>query len=252
MPSAIEEFFEYEKQAAQSREEEDLAQWRSWNDQGRSSDAMRPLLGRFKRLINSRANVFAGKNPNMPPEAIRAEFLNHAVTAFETYDPNRGASLKTHVYNQMKKSQRMVSTYGGAQRIPENRYWKIQEFKDAEKELGDSLGRSPTALEIADFAKMPVKQVVSLQKEVRPEVPTSHLVNDFVSYKPPQNVETLRLLQYELNPQDQQVLEHLTGLNGKRPLAPGEIARQLNMSPSAVSRSRQRIADKLKRYGGDI
>ncbi len=250
MPSAIEAFFEHEKQAAQSREQDDLDQWQQWNNQGRTSDAMRPLLGRFKRLINSRANVYAGKNPNIPPEAVRAEFLNHAINAFETYDPNRGAALKTHVYNQMKKGQRLISDYGGAQRIPETRYWKVQEFKDAEKDLDNQLGRPPTAMEIADYLKAPLKQVTAMQMEVRKEVPRSRLTNDFVSYKPPENVETLRLLQYELGPQDQQVLEHLTGLNGKPVLQPGQIAQRLGMSPSAVSRSRQRIADKLKQYGG--
>ena len=248
---AIEEFFAHEKEAAQAREEKDLEAWEQWNKQDRNPSAVRPLLKRFKPLIMKRANVYAGKNPNVPAEAVRAEFTNHAMKAFETYDPNRGAALKTHVYNQMRKGQRFISQYGGGfGRMPEDRFYKVQAFRSARDELADRLGRTPTALEMSDHLKWPVKQVTQMELEDRKEVPMSHLVSDMTSVKPSHSAEVVRLIQYELNPQEQLVMEHLLGINGKPQLRPGQIATTLNISPSKVSRIRATIGNKIKQYEG--
>jgi DNA-directed RNA polymerase specialized sigma subunit len=248
---AIEEFFEHEKEAARSREQKDLQAWEEWNQQDRTPDAVRPLLSRFKPLIMKRANVYAGKNPNVPAEAVRAEFTNHAMKAFETYDPNRGAALKTHVYNQMRKGQRFISQYaGGFGRMPEDRFYQVQTFRNARDELSDQLQREPTALELSDKLQWPVKKVTQMTLEDRREVPMSHLAADMTSIKPSDAAETIRLIQYELSPEQQLVMEHLLGINGKLKLRPGQIATQLNISPSKVSRIRATIAKKIKQYEG--
>lgn len=248
---AIEEFFAHEKEAAQSREQKDLEAWEQWNQHDRQPQAVRPLLKRFKPLIMKRANVFAGKNPNVPAEAVRAEFTTHAMRAFETYDPNRGAALKTHVYNQMRKGQRFISQYGGGfGRMPEDRFYKVQQFRNARDELADELGRTPSALEMSDHLKWPVKQVTQMELEDRKEVPMSRLTKDMTSIKPSHDAEVIRLIQYDLAPQERVVMEHLLGINGKAQLRPGQIATRLSISPSKVSRIRANIAKKIKQYEG--
>ncbi len=247
--SAVEEFFEFEKQAATERSDKDLQLWQQWNDAGRSTDAMKPLLNQFKPFIFKRANVYAGKNPNVPPAAVRAEFMNHAIKGFETYDPNRGAALGTHVNWQMMKARRFISTYGsGVGRIPENRSYKVNTFTNARDELSDTLGREPSAMELADRLKWPVKQVSAMELEVRREVPSSLLQADTMSVKPSRAAEVVRLIQYELSPEEQLVMEHLLGVNGKPKLKPGEIATRLNLTPSKVSRVKLAIANKMKAY----
>lgn len=248
---AIEQFFQHEKEAAASREQKDLDAWEEWNAKNRDPNAVRPLLKRFKPLIMKRANVYAGKNPNVPAEAVRAEFMGHAMKAFETYDPNRGAALKTHVYNQMRKGQRFISQYaGGFGRMPEDRFYRVQEFRNARENLADQLGREPSALELADELKWPIKQVTQMELEDRKEVPMSHLAKDMTSIKPSHSAEVIRLIQYDLTPQERLVMEHLLGINGKLKLRPGQIALQLNISPSKVSRIRATIANKVKQYEG--
>lgn len=247
--AAVDEFFEFEKESDAKRAAKDFELWNQWNDQERSVDAIRPLVQQFKPLVMKRANVYAGKNPNVPPEAVRAEFMNQAIKAFETYDPNRGAALGTHVNWQLMKGRRFIATYGGGVgRIPENRSYKVRQFTDARDELGDQLGRTPSALELADHLKWPIKQVSAMEMEVRREVPSSLLQADTMSVKPSRDAEIARLIQYELNPEEQVVMEHLLGINGKPQLKPGAIARKLNMTPSKVSRVKLNIAKKIEGY----
>jgi len=247
--TAVEAFFEFEKVSSEERAKKDLGLWEEWNHQGRSPDALRPLLGQFKPLIFKRAGVYAGKNPNVPPEAVRAEFMTQAIRGFETYDPNRGAALGTHVNWQMMKARRFIATYGGGVgRIPENRSYKVGTFNNARDELEDKLGRSPSAMEMADKLMWPVKQVAAMELEVRREVPSSLLQADTMSVKPSRSAEVVRLIQYDLAPEEQVVMEHLLGINGKPKMRPGEIATNLSMTPSKVSRIKSAIAKKMKDY----
>lgn len=242
-------FFEFEKEASVDRANKDRELWEQWNASGREPDQLRPLLKQFKPLIYKRANVYAGRNPNVPPQAVRAEFTNHAIKGFETYDPNRGAGLGTHVNWQMMKAKRFIATYGGGVgRIPENRSYQVQVFTNARDELSDQLGREPTALELADQLKWPVKQVSAMQLEVRREVPSSMLQSDMMSIKPSRTAEVVRLVQYELSPEERSVMEHLLGLNGKPQLKPGQIAEKMNMTPSKVSRIKASIGKKMEQY----
>ena len=69
-----------------------------------------------------------------------------------------------------------------------------------------------------------------------------------MSVKPSRTAEVVRLIQYELKPEEQAVMEHLLGINGKPKLKPGEIATKLNMTPSKVSRIKSSIASKMGQY----
>jgi DNA-directed RNA polymerase specialized sigma subunit len=251
MVSAIDAFLGIEKDANSSsdRAAKDKELWEQWNEAGRTPSAMRPLLKEFKPLIHKRAGVYAGKNPNVPPEAVRAEFMNNAITAFENYDPNRGAALGTHVNWQLMKSRRFIATYGsGSGRIPENRSYKVQEFKNAKFELQDSLGREPSGMELANKLSWPLKQVSSMELELRREIPSSMFQADTMAIKPSRSAEVIRLIQYELTPEEQNVMEYTLGVNGKPQLKPGDIASKLNMSPSKVSRVKLEIAKKMGKY----
>lgn len=245
----FEDFFEFEKEASAERAQKDKQLWDQWNASGRKPDELRPLLKQFKPLIYKRANVYAGRNPNVPPAAVRAEFTNHAIKGFETYDPKRGAALGTHVNWQMMKAKRFIATYGGGVgRIPENRSYRVQQFTNARDELSDRLGREPSAMELADHLKWPVKQVSAMQLEVRREVPSSMLQSDMMSIKPSRTAEVVRLIQYELSPEEQVVMEHLLGVNGKPQMRPGQIATKLKMTPSKVSRIKNNIGKKMEKY----
>lgn len=251
----LEEFLEYRegltKESAKNlreKQQKELEMWRHWNANGRRPEHLQPLIRSFKPLINSKVNVYTSKIRDIPPEAIRAEFNNQFVRALETYDPNRGAGLGTHIHYSLEKARRFITTYQNPGRIPENRIYKIRELQDAEMHLDDKLGRAPTQLELADYLKWSPRQVGMLQKEVRKTRPASQFEVDPFTYLPSKQQEILRLLPYELSHEERAVFEYVYGIGGKPQLGTGAIAQRLNMSAPKVSRLKASIADKLKKY----
>jgi DNA-directed RNA polymerase specialized sigma subunit len=226
----------------------ELEMWNQWKTGGKKPEDLRPLLQSFKPLIHSHANMWYTRLRDVPPAAIRAEFTDQFVTALETYDPNKGAQLYTHITHRLKKANRFMTTYQNPGRIPENRTYRIGELRNAETRLGEKLGRGPTQLELADYLKWSPRQVGTLQKEVRKAYPTSGYESDPSAYSPPRHAEILRLLPYELDHEERQVFEYLYGIGGKPRLEPGEIARKLKMSSPKVSRIKLSIADKYSKY----
>jgi DNA-directed RNA polymerase specialized sigma subunit len=230
------------------RQKREFEMWQQWKQGGMQPRQLRPLVKSFKPLINHQANIFAGRVRDIPPAAIRAEFTNQFANALQTYDPNRGTQLNTHIRHQLKKAQRFVTTYQNPGRIPENRIYKIHEMQTAQQQLDEQFGRPPTALEMADKLKWSPKQVELLQREVRKVTPTGHFESDPTTYTPSRWNEVKRLLPYDLSRDENAVFEHLYGVGGKPQLAPGAIARQLKMSAPKVSRLKKSIAQKVKQY----
>jgi DNA-directed RNA polymerase specialized sigma subunit len=234
-----------------SRREKELGLWHTWNTNGRKPEDLQPLIQSFRGLINSRANVYTNRLRDIPPAAIKAEFTNHAVTAFETYDPSKGAGLYTHINNHLKKGRRFITTYQNVARIPENRVYQIRQFQDAETRLNDQLNRPPTQLEIADHLKWSPRQVDLMQKEIRKAHYTGGFQSDPTDISPSRHQEIVRLLPYELTPEENSVFEHIYGIGGKPVLSPGQIAKKLNMSAPKVSRLKKSIADKYNKYSDE-
>ena len=230
-----------------SKQQREIELWRIWKENGKKPEHLRPLLQSLKPFIESQANQWATRNRDIPPSAVRAEFMNHAVRALETYDPNK-AALNTHLGNQLKKARRFVVTHMNPARIPESRVYKVRQLQDAITYLDEQLGRPPTQLELADHLKWSPREIETLQKEIRKSYPTGHFVSDPSSVGLSRHQEILRLLPYELTPEERAVFEYTYGVGGKPQLSPGEIARTLKMHPSKVSRLKKAVADKYSKY----
>jgi len=240
-----------QKQAAddlRSKQQKEHEMWQTWKDGGMQPHQLKPLIQSFKPLISHQANIWAGRVRDVPPAAIRAEFTNQCVKALQTYNPERGAGLGTHIRHQLKKAPRFITTYQNPARIPENRVYRIQEFKDATQVLDEQFGRPPTQLELADHLKWSPRQVDVLQREIRQARPFSQFEHDPASFSPSRHQEIIRLLPYDLNPEERQVFEYIHGIGGKPKLEPGQIARTLGMSAPKVSRLKKAIAEKYDQY----
>ncbi len=236
-----------EKEAATRRAQEDLKLWQQWDQNGRKPEDLEPLMKRIEPIIRKQSNIYAGR-VNIPKPAVHAEFQIQAIKAVQGYDPNR-AALNTHLTHQLKKGKRFISTYQNVGRISETRIYKINQFQTERDLLADKLQREPSAHEIADHMKWPVKQVTAMESELRKEVPTSMIQGGGVTkLKPSKEAETLRLLQYDLSPQEKTVYEYLLGENGKPQLKPGQIAQKMRLTPSKVSRIKASIGKKASRY----
>ena len=236
----------YKEAVSKEQRKQELEMWHTWNKNGRKQEDMRPLLNSMRPLILKEANSWA-RQRDIPPAAIRAEFTNQAVKGFETYDPTR-AGLHTHLTNQMLQARRFVVSNQNPARIVESRVYGIGDFNNAKQRLTDTLGRDPTQLELADELKWSPRKVKMMQSEIKVAVPASQFSADVASMVPSRQQEILRLLPYELTPDERAVFEHIYGIGGKAKLSPGEIATKLNMSAPKISRIKAAIAAKYEGY----
>jgi len=236
-------------QELKGKQAKEIDMWNHWNNNGRQPEHLQPLVESMQSLVKKRLNIFENRSRDIPPAAIRAEFQDQLVSALATYDPTRGARLGTYVSDRLMKANRFVTTYQNPARIVEPRTYMITKMKNAEDFLHQSLSRPPTAMELAEHMQVAPQQVELLKKELRKAVPTGQFEHDPAGFSPSRTKEMLKLIPYELSPEENAVFEHVYGTGGKPQLGTGDIAKRLNMSAPKVSRVKSAIAAKIKKYG---
>jgi DNA-directed RNA polymerase specialized sigma subunit len=229
------------------RQQRDHELWNSWQKGGKKPDDLRPLLNNFRGLIRSRSNRWAG-NVEIPPAAVHAEFNKQFMNALDTYNPKKGAALGSWVGTNLQKAQRWITQNQNTARIGETRVYKVGQFEAAKTRLDEELGREPNFHEIADHMGWSEKEVGRLDKELRRTHLSSMWESDPSQLEPSREKEVLNLLRFELKPQELLVYEYTIGSGGKQQLKPGQIAKKTGFSPSKVTRLRQAIDLKAKKF----
>ncbi len=229
------------------RAENDLKLWNQWNDNGRKPKDLVPLLNAFRPMIKYETSKFSS-NVELPPAAIQGEFTKQFVKAVETYKPDRGSALGSWVTLSMRKGHRWITQRQNTVRIAENITSKITDYNNAVTQLTFALGRPPNDQEIAEKLKLSVAAVGRIRSQQRKDFIGSTLVQDPSNNMYSKEKEILRMLPYDLTPDELFVYEHLRGLNGKRVLSGAEIAKVMNTSPAKISRLRASIERKARVY----
>lgn len=232
-----------------ARKQKELELWKTWKDSGHDPEHLDPLLSSLQPLMTQHVNRYAGNVPISRP-ALEGEVTRLTVKALKSYNPTRGAQLSTFVTGQLKGINRFVTQHQNVSRITEDRSQKIGRYQRATSALNESLGRPPTAQEIADEMRVSVRTVNRLAQEMRPDLLASGAEHDPFLNEEPRSREILRLMYpYAFTLDEQRVFEYLLGLNGKeKELKTGKIARALGWSDSKVSQIRASIANKVKPY----
>ena len=230
------------------RAQRELGMWHDWNNGGRKPTQLRPLVQSLQPLVKNRSRIFENRVRDIPPSAIQSEFSDQLLGALETFNPNKGR-MTTWINRRLMKANRFINTYQNPARIGEKRIGEITQFQNAEETLRQQFGRSPTAFEISDHAKLPLRDVRKLQKEVRRAHPVGHFgPADPTSITPSKTKEIMTLLPHDLSTDERAVFEYVHGTGGKPRIGTGAIAKQLRMSAPKVSRLKKSIADKWKQY----
>ena len=120
------------------------------------------LIRELMPMIKSAVTKY--REAPIPDSALEAEAILLAKQAIETYDPNKQASIGTHVYNYLKKLYRFTSKYQNVGRIPEARVSLINTFKETHDRLRSELGREPLVDELAKELQIPVVGISQLSR----------------------------------------------------------------------------------------
>lgn len=242
----VDECLDYKLEKRGARDDKHLELWQQWKANP-SPQTMQPLLTAFNPTINSLTKQW--KAPKVNESAFKAELTSHAIKAFESYDPNRGASLLTHVTNRAQKAKRFNTRTQNMAYIPEEKSRYIGQIDTARDQLTEELGRDPTHTEIAGIVGIPAARVKEIQGLRRGDIRGSAFQSDPVGHTGSRDREIIALLRPELKGDEQVVYDYLYGQNGKPQLTEtGLIAGRIGRSASHVSRIKNRIAAAYAKY----
>jgi len=259
-PDPLDEYFEDKEKLADDRDSLDMEAYKTWKaDPNKQTTSA--LLKRFNSMISQRVSMW--KAPAVDEAAFKADLKRHALTAFETFDPNRGAQLRTHVGNLIRRSQRFNARYQNVAFIPEEKSALITPIQQAHDYLFQEHGKAPTHAEIADYLsdnpdmlpkrvrdKMTPQLVQTVQQYQIRDIPGSSFESEPSKKSISFERETIDVLRPALKTDDERdVYDYLFGKNGKPKVeSTGDIARRMGKSPSQISRLKKRIEATYKKY----
>ena len=229
-----------------------------------NKEDFKALYSRHQPLIYSAGRRYM-QSATIPKEAVKSSMLRNYVNALETYNPDRGAQFKTHLYRGMGRTGRYLQRYSNVGRIPEDRAWLIDTLQTRERALEDMLGRPPSDTELSDDVLLAAQDVADLRtRKITPKIVATlrkELLKDYLAEAPGGEAthaedsdlrRQIVFLHGSLNPSQQLVLEHTFDGFGKKVIDdPLELAKQIKMSPQKIRAMRKQIQKKVARHWKD-
>ena len=214
-----------------------------------------PLYKSYEPMIRRAAskNMFGSPLPESAHMALAAQSFMDSI---RTWKPGM-APFHHYAFNTIfNKGKRLNLKYQNIGYIPESRATKYQVFQNAVTLLREQLGREPSAHEIADDLAWSVKDVETMQREVKKDLVLDEGFSEGTSlFKSDKTVQAARDIMYSLTPQHQLVLEHLMEFNGKKlKLKPSggpdldHLAQQTSLSVPKIRSALKTITRKIKTY----
>lgn len=223
--------------------------WKKWKEKP-EDEGLTDLLLEAKPVISSAIQNYAGKRDPV----IELEAQRLSAEAFDSYDPKRGASLKTYLYSQLAPLKRITHERAQTVRIPPQAFWDMQNLERAESELKEKTGREPSARHLADATGLSLKRVSSLRSLRGAGIPETALTEgDPEAMLKQVTVDSndrstwwSEAVYHGLGERDQKIFDYRTGAHGTERLPNKDIAKKLGISAAAVSQRASKIADQLK------
>jgi DNA-directed RNA polymerase specialized sigma subunit len=222
--------------------------YEAWHNKP-SPEAMGNLLEASEPVIQSALQSYGRGNP-----ALRSKARQLAVKAYQSYDPNRGAKLRTHVMTQLQPLTRQAHKLSTAVRVPERMSHDLYLLGQARTGFRDKRGRDPSDSELADVLGISHKRIRRLQR-AGGEVAESSLLDAEESgeatpgqpglYRADPEKIWMEYVYHDLGPVDQQILRWRTGMHGDAILSNNEIAARLKLTPGAVSQRAAKLAARM-------
>ena len=213
----------------------------------RSEGNLSQLLETAAPVIDKAITSLAGGD-----RTLRAHAKRLAIDAFRSFDPNKGAKLRTHLMIRMQPLQREYTNRTSSLVIPERVQLDQLRLTRAEQSLSEELGRDPSDTELAEFMGLSQKRIAHVRKFTRGLFAESQLRSDEGEQRMPATEEVtaediwVEYVHHDLDAVDKKIFEWKTGYNGKRILSNNEIAKRLRITPSAVSQRSAKIATKME------
>lgn len=226
---------------ARSKSDDELyAAWR----RSRAPSDLEALVKALDPLIQAEVNRRAG---TLARGILVIQAKKLAVEAIQSFNPNVGVKISTHVTNQLQKLSRLNYAHKDAARIPEHSQLQYHTVNIATEDFKADTGREPSTEELADKLGWSTKKLELFQKQFsRPELLESKDVPGdlFVAETHDPRVNYVYMT---LTPRQQQIFEMTTGYHGAKREGNAAIMRKLGITQGVLSYEKTKIRDAFAR-----
>jgi DNA-directed RNA polymerase specialized sigma subunit len=214
--------------------------------QSNSPELAQSLLDEHKPTIDKHIAKWSGVLPDV---VIKKHAHKYALDAFKSFDPNKGADIKTHLFSHLSKLSRLNYENQNVVKIPEHQILQISHYNDSVQHLTDKLGREPSYEDISDHMVIPVAHVKRIAGHVnRKDYTYDSDHEDMQQGDIQHNPESLYIKDTfgKLDQTQQQQFQDITGYNDAKVLKPKQFGEKYKLKSYEVSRLKTSLA---KRFG---
>ena len=209
---------------------DDLALWRKWK-QYPTPQNLEALIKQLMPVIRRETRRWSAV---VPEYILENEAKLLAIKSCETYNPNAGTALGTHVINGLQKLSRTAYKNQSTLSVPEQQRLTFNQYANAKRHLEDLNGVTPTLHDVADYMAIKPKHLQSIVENVgKRELIES---GDNLAFVKDQNDDVLHLAYGDMTPIQQKIFEMRTGYNNT-PVAKDAkvIMKALNITQGQLS-----------------
>lgn len=229
----------------------DLELWQKWKRSNAQVD-LEALIKQMMPLIKTEVQKHVGVLDYL---TLESEALLQAKRAFQSYNPNMGASLATHLVNSLKKINRLIYERTTFLKVPEAQQLKWSTYHIAKEDLINNLGREPTFSELKDHLgwsknALTVFQNYMNKTEFSENKPMPKPIAIEMSLLDTHDKKMLAFLYHDLNTQEKRLFELLTGYGGT-PIAKDAqtIMQKLGINQNQLSYQKKKLIQKIEELG---
>lgn len=209
-------------------------------DDAAASGALKEL----QPTIDSAIHSFAGGD-----QSYKTQARILTLSAIRSFDPKKGASIKTHVYGNLQRLKRLSAQRGNLTKISEEAATQRLAIDKARKAWEIDKGTDPTTEELATVTGISRERIDALA-HYRPVTPDSLAVSPEGDSMAVTDVDRAlamydRYIYDDLDRTDKKIYEWTTGYGGAKQISRSEMANRLRMSEAAVSKRVSKISAKF-------
>lgn len=207
--------------------------WKQYQEGNRA--AALPFLTEMDKTMDQAIHQYAGGDM-----AYKTQARLLALQAAQSFDPTAGANIRTHVYNNLKRLQRISAQRGNLTKIPEQAASQRNAVMKARRDYEIDHGEEPTTEELATMTGISRKRIDDLAR-YKPITPDSIVTSpEGDSLTPSREQHAMNLYDsytYDgLDRIDKKIYEWSTGYGGSKIISQQEMAQKLGITPAAVSK----------------